>query len=199
MTDRNGMTLRCISLILVLLLVQLSCLWADGQTLTETYREPTGFKINWSITNSEVSTWVLSEYDDETVRINNNTVTLDSSDTDYQPVCKLTYTTNKVGTHEFYCKAYPFVTEIDGQSYYSGYTLKFSYNDTTDDSYEYTVSPIASAGNPVFFYLPIVIMLDQLDNGIASQIMYIAAKLSDMDSMLPGTNTAQITFVKVVE
>lgn len=200
--DGRSKYYRQIALIVVLLLMRLSCLWADGQTLTETYREPTSFKINWSVTNAESTTWVLSEYDN-TTRIVNNTVTLDSSDTEnFQPVCKLTYTSNKIGIHEFYCKAYPFVASIDGQSYTSGgYTLKFSYTDpdTPADTYEYTVLPTVSAGNPVFFYLPVAINSLDAQNGIADQVIYIEAMLSDMDSILPGTNTAQITFVKVVE
>ena len=199
--DGRSKYYRQIALIVVLLLVRLSCLWADGQTSTETYSEPINFKVNWSVTNEEQSSWFFSEYND-TPRIVNNTVTLDSADTEnFQPVCKLTYTTNKIGVHEFYCKASPFIVEIDGQSYTSGgYTLMFSYTNPSEDSdYVFNISPTASAGNPVFFYLPITIMFDQLVDGTASQVIYIGAILSDMDSMLPGTNTAQITFVKVVQ
>ena len=201
MTDRNGMTLRCISLILVLLLVQLPCLWAD--TLNESYTEPTSFRLRWSVTNAENSSWVVQEYDETNPIIVSNTIVLDTETIDpttvYQHVCKVTFTSNKSGYHDFYCKALPFKVQSDenGSNTTAGYTLRFSFGEEPDVTrYYYEVASNIVESHPAYYLLPLSVDCLSSPNGVASQTFYVDILLSDWDSMGVGTNVAQLSFVK---
>ncbi|MBR6085855.1 MAG: hypothetical protein IKP61_09630 [Spirochaetales bacterium] len=185
----------------MLLLFWFPCLWADGQTLTESYTEPTSFRIRWSVTNTEDSSWVVQEYDETNPIIVNNTITLNTTDllNDYQHVCKVIFTSNKSGYHDFYCNAIPFKVQSGENEPYTtaGYTLRFSFGEEPDVTrYYYVVDSNIDESRPAYFQLPLSVDCLSSKNGYASQAFYVDILLSDWDSMGMGTNVAQLCFIK---
>ena len=183
----------------LLFVFQFPCVWADGQTVTESYTEPTSFRIRWSVTNDEDSSWVIQEYDETNPIIVNNTITLNTSDllAEYQHVCKVIFTSNKSGNHDFYCVALPFKSG-DSPSYITaGYTLRFSFGDESNTiRYTYVVDSDMSESRPAYYQLPINVDCLSSENGYASQTFFVDILLSDIDSMGEGLNVAQVSFIK---
>lgn len=169
-----------------------SCLWADG---SETYHEPTSFDIRWNVTNAELTNWTIDEYDPDnpiiTIVDGNKVVVLTPDDgEDFQPVCKVTYSSNKRGVQNFYCNATPF--KVDGSDESAGYTLRFFINGTSTN-YDYVVD---EAYESAYYHLPIELDTLSTETGLASEVIFVSVKLTDFEAMTIGTNKATLSFVK---
>lgn len=188
-----------IILIALLFIFQFPFVWADGQTVTESYTEPTSFRIRWSTSYDEDSSWVVQEYDETNPIIVNNTITLNTTDllSEYQHVCKVVFTSNKSGNHDFYCVALPFKSGESAPYITAGYTLRFSFGEEPNVfTYDYVVDSAMVESHPAYYQLPISVDCLSSETGFASQTFYVDILLSDIDSMGEGTNVAQVSFIK---
>ena len=192
MRTQNRNTIGRIILLLIFILSAFPCLWADG---SESYHEPTSFDIRWIRTNDEIARWTIEEYDPDNPIIDivdeNRIVILTPDDgEDFQPVCKVIYSSNKRGVQNFYCKATPFKAVGSDES--AGYTLRFVLSGSSS-TYDYEVD---AAFESAYYHLPIELDTLSTETGLASEVIFVSVKLSDFESMATGTNKATLSFVK---